>query len=322
MDHVLRWVRQFDESDRVFLLCELEHILPKSYLSKEDAINGIDYMFNFFVDLLKLNSVDELLDQSCFLRCQSDEKSQSKLLEFVDEIALKKFGRSVNDCGTKPIKYWFYLDDVLATGGTFQENITEVIENYKIENFKNDGIQILAVFFFIHSWASSNIEFIFKKKWGEFFPSTLKFFRFFEIQNNPNRNYYVKSQFHNHIYPRQSGQPQIVDDYLQSLTHASSQEKFAYRADGEPTSEVFFSSPGARERYEQIVLLKGIELIRQIKGDVKPNTRPLGLIRPSYKTFGLGSHTFTWRNISNTCPLVFWWEANGWYPLFHVKNRG
>jgi hypothetical protein len=321
-NNVLRWAKQFDEPDRLFLLSELEHIIPKSYLSKEDAIAGIDSMFTYFKDQLNLNTIDELLDQSHFLSCQDSKKSQSQLLKFVDNILTKKFGRSLNSCGINPIKYWFYIDDVLATGKTFEDNITEVVENYGIQNFKDNSIQILSIFFFLHNWASSNLEYIFKKKWGDDFITRLKFYHFFEIQNNPNRNYFIGAQSHNHAFPRRSNQPPIVEEYLESLSHATTNEKHAFRSDNEPISEVFFSSPDARNRYEQIILLKGIELINKIQGEVKPNVRPLGFIRPSYKTFGLGSHTFTWRNISNTCPLVFWWEANGWYPLFHVKNRG
>jgi hypothetical protein len=61
-----------------------------------------------------------------------------------------------------------------------------------------------------------------------------------------------------------------------------------------------------------------------IQSDVRPNIRPLGLINPTYRTFGLGTHFFTWRNIPNNSPLVFWWEVPGhnWIPLFPVMNRG
>ena len=61
-----------------------------------------------------------------------------------------------------------------------------------------------------------------------------------------------------------------------------------------------------------------------IQGEVSTNLRPLGLINPQYKIFGLGTHYFTWRNIPNNAPLVYWWEVPGhkWKPLFPVANRG
>jgi hypothetical protein len=70
------------------------------------------------------------------------------------------------------------------------------------------------------------------------------------------------------------------------------------------------------------LLKKGIEIINSINNISAEGLRPLGMTNPSYKTLGTGTHFFTWRNISNTCPLVFWWETNGWHPLFPVKNRG
>lgn len=323
-NHVIQWVNQFDESDRLFLLSEFEHILPSCYLSKEDAIQGLEGMFEFFKKQLNLPSIEDLLDQSCFLSCQSAEKSQTHLLRFIDEIVKRKFNRSVSNCGRKEIKYWFYLDDVLATGGTFEQNISDSVQSYDLTKFKKEGISILAVFFFLHNWGAANVKNIFRNKLGEDFPNTIKYFRFFEIENNPNRNYYVGSQSHNHVYPIRKDQPEKVLEYLQSLTDAKNNERFAFRPEEEPNSETFFNSRDARIRYENILLLKGIDLIYQIKGTVRSNTRPLGFIYPSYKTFGLGSHTFTWRNISNTCPLVFWWDVPGsnWYPLFPVINRG
>ncbi len=61
-----------------------------------------------------------------------------------------------------------------------------------------------------------------------------------------------------------------------------------------------------------------------IQNEIKPNIRPLGLIHPSHKTFGLGTHFFTLRNIPNNSPLVFWWgvACHDWIPLFPVANRG
>ncbi|WP_289114997.1 hypothetical protein [uncultured Psychrobacter sp.] len=99
-------------------------------------------------------------------------------------------------------------------------------------------------------------------------------------------------------------------------------EKIAFRPSNLPVKEEFYSSSQARDRYENILLKKGIELIYNIENITVESIRPLGMTNPSNKTLGTGSHFFTWRNISNTCPIVFWWETNGWYPLFPVKNRG
>lgn len=118
-------------------------------------------------------------------------------------------------------------------------------------------------------------------------------------------------------------QPANVKSYLANL-NAEKYEDYAYRRANTPANEGFFTSPENRIIYENILLQKGISIIDMIRGEVRPNLRPLGLINPSYKTFGLGTHFFTWRNIPNNSPLVFWWEVHGhdWQPLFPVANRG
>ena len=93
----------------------------------------------------------------------------------------------------------------------------------------------------------------------------------------------------------------------------------AFRNPEYPKEEKFFSSEENRIRYENILLKKGIDIINDTD-NLNVNTRPLGLTPPSHKTLGTGSHFFSWRNISNTSPLVFWWETNGWVPLFPRKH--
>lgn len=91
---------------------------------------------------------------------------------------------------------------------------------------------------------------------------------------------------------------------------ATNYADYAYREDNQPINETFFSSPENRIKYENIILEKGIELIEKIEQPKEiTNIRPLGFVYPNYKTFGLGTHFFTWRNIPNNTPLVFWWEV-------------
>jgi hypothetical protein len=99
--------------------------------------------------------------------------------------------------------------------------------------------------------------------------------------------------------------------------------EYAYRKNNIPIKEQFFSSKSNRIRFENIMLMKGIELLGGVK-KLKINHRPLGVTNPTKKIFGTGTLFFTWRNISNTTPIVFWWKITGsdWYPLFPLINRG
>ena len=69
-------------------------------------------------------------------------------------------------------------------------------------------------------------------------------------------------------------------------------------------------------RLERIFLEKGIEILDNTESKAKQQMRALGYSLPSYKDFGFGALCFTWRNVPNNTPLVFWYAGGGFYPLF------
>lgn len=79
--------------------------------------------------------------------------------------------------------------------------------------------------------------------------------------------------------------------------------------------EEFFTSAENRVKLENIFLSKGIEILKRANVH-KYNIRPLGFALPASKTFGFGALFFTWRNIPNNTPLVFWYRGGGFEPLF------
>ncbi|KPP98444.1 MAG: hypothetical protein HLUCCA01_10590 [Bacteroidetes bacterium HLUCCA01] len=317
-DRVISWVEQFDESDREFLLTELIHILPKSYISEKEARETLGGSFEYLRKKYNQESIDEFLQNSKFLSCQGLHKSQTKLLEFLREYAEEELNFNFDDCGIESEKYWVYLDDVLASGGTFRREIIEKINDYGTERFVEDDIKIISIFFFLHSWGCANSKYVILKDLGKNIASRIDFHRVFEIENDPRINYFNPNPAFNHAFPMDSSES--WREFLETLD-ADRQAQYAFRPPEKPNKESFYSSAENRNRYEQIVLNKGIEIIERIHNVGAP-VRPLGFTSPSYKTLGAGSHAFTWRNISNTCPLVYWWESNGWFPLFSVANRG
>lgn len=169
-----------------------------------------------------------------------------------------------------------------------------------------------------------NVSFALDQNIGFNLSNRLKFYRVSSIDNYPHINFYNPNPKFNHVYPKEND---IGKEFLNFIENAfdrgygMTNEKLAFRNPDYPKVEEFYSSPENRDRYENILLQKGIEIINSIENLKVQSIRPLGMTPPSYKTLGTGSHFFTWRNISNTCPLVFWW-GNNWYPLFPVKNRG
>ena len=108
-----------------------------------------------------------------------------------------------------------------------------------------------------------------------------------------------------------------VDEYTQRFKSTSPQEFF--RIAGRPRKEKLFTSPENRNRFETIILMKGVDILNNSNTKIM-NIRALGFSLPSQKSFGFGTLCFTWRNIANNTPLVFWYSGGGFYPLF-VKNQ-
>ena len=323
--HLTKWVDQFEEEDREFILTELLHLLPQSYLTKENTLRILGNEFETLRKDYGYESVVDFLDETRFLDCQENRKSQKIFLDFIDTILQEKYDYTLAKCGTKEIKNWIYFDDVLASGGTFRENILEEITNFGTEYFEKSNIKIIASFVILHTWATNNVRFAIDSKIKYKLKQRLKFYRVAEIENNPRINYYNPNPEFNHVYPVKSDLGEDILKFVEDSFERDYElrnEQFAFRNPDYPKKENFFTNSENRIRYENILMEKGFEIMKSIDNLTAQSLRPLGMTLPSNKTMGTGSHFFTWRNISNTCPLVFWWGANDWHPLFPPKNRG
>jgi hypothetical protein len=109
-----------------------------------------------------------------------------------------------------------------------------------------------------------------------------------------------------------------VNEYVSGKSFGPSGQ--FYRLKNQPPKETFFSSAENRIRLENILLRKGIEILKSTRTRLDTNLRPLGRSYPSYKDFGFGTLCFTWRNIPNNTPVVFWHKGGGWFPLFEKKS--
>lgn len=323
-DHVLEWVSQFDETDQEFILTELLHLLNQDiYVSKGKAK---EILYNFIIKItthFEYLNVESFLRDTVFLRLQPKGKSQDVLLNLLDEVLQERFGTSLGICGTFSKRNFIYLDDILATGKTFRLNmITFFEQNDYLQNLKEKKIRFLAYFFCVHSWGLNNVRYSLNKDLKDNFFMDEKLFLVkgkYIIENNIKAN----KQKLNLVYPQI--QNDLFDEYLGTLNLDNTDKSRAYRNPGQPDVEVFFTSSQNRNRLEAIFTQKGIDIINQIRDDsLKINHRPLGKTYPHYKTFGTGTMYFTWRNISNTCPIVFWWDnpAHNWKGLFPLYKRG
>lgn len=322
-EHIINWANQFEDNAE-FMLNEISHILPQVYISKETAKNFIDGHLIALQQKFGYSNITELLINTEFLDMQDAHKSQPAILGILENLLDEKYGESYLKYKTYPKVNFVYFDDILASGSTVGRHLLGWLNSNNsagvrnADNVLNGSYRLSVNLFCYHTWGRSFQEYRLIKTFENKIDKKISWFCNLEVQNHAKLN----NQSLNVAFPINE-QPANVKSYLANLT-AEKYEDYAYRKASIPAEEKFFTSPENRIMYENILLQKGISIIDMIKGEVKPNLRPLGLINPTYKTFGLGTHFFTWRNIPNNSPLVFWWEVSGhdWKPLFPVTNRG
>lgn len=329
-DNVLSWVEQFDKGDREFLLNEFLYLLEQGiYLSKTKAKQKLYSNLQELAKRFKYDRLSSFLGNAVFLDLQEKDKSQKHILDLMNELLIEKHNFPIQDCGSIAYKHFIYLDDVLATGNTVYADLKSWLSTSNIQGipycelFKENKINIVISPFCYHTWGWANVEFRLSKAF-----ESSKFIGGFimqhdlRIENNAN---FHNQKFNCAIPTFELNEVELKQSvaYLHSLNLFRDEDK-AFRKSNTPIVETFYSSESSRNKFESIILRKGIEILEKVKDLKTPQIRPLGYTIKSHKTFGLGTLYFTWRNISNTCPLVFWWDnpKHGWKGLFPLKNRG
>lgn len=328
VEHIINWASQFGE-DGEFVLSELLHFLPEIYISKEKAKDLLRARLLEIQRFYRYKTMNEMVTNTYFFNVQRDYKSQSEILNIVDEILQSEYMIDYKDSLDNPKTNFVYFDDILATGGTIFRDLSSwleskddgVNENYKAVINKTKTLAISL--FCYHSFGYSNMEWRLMKQFDDKIQKVLIVGKDYVIENHIKTKWIAENQKLNCVYPINEQSNKTLE-YLAGL-EAENDSVPAFRPSNLPKTEIFFSSSENRIKLEKIFLEKGIELLNKVQTD-NPDRRkrPLGDTVRSHKTFGTGTLFFTWRNISNTCPLVFWWDVPGhnWTPLFCVKNRG
>lgn len=326
-ERIILWANQFGENAE-FVLREVSHIIPQVYVSKAKAKTSISSQVKKLMQIFRYESITRFLADTEFLDLQPPYKSQKAILTLLEEILAAEYGESLEKYKKLSKINFVYFDDILATGSTIGKDLISWLNSVdgngiqNVQHLLTNKYKLSVNLFCLHSWGQAFLKNRLNKSFEENYRanvgSKIRWFCDYNIENHAKWN----NQSLNVAFPTEE-QPPNVKAYLANLT-ASKYEDYAYRKSHNPVNEKFFTSSENRIIYENLILEKGISIIKMIKGEVKPNIRPLGLMNPTYKTFGLGTHFFTWRNIPNNSPLVFWWEVLGhsWIPLFPVVNRG
>lgn len=322
-ESIREWAEQFG-NDAEFMLAETNNILEKTYLPKDVAI---DLLRNFIKGHLlrhKYNDIVSYLKDVCFLRLQPKGKSQDVLVDMVEDIIRTDYGLDVADFEEYPKKLFIYFDDVLITGGTIGDDLANWLnEDNRINDLNNHTIKLEVNLFVEHRFGHNMVLFRMENITCKGLNTgNIHIWRYYEIENHLKLPYIYGGQKLNAVaIPVKETLSSDAIKYWEELD-AQKHSDYAFRPECRPAKEEYFTSAENRIRFEKILVDKGLYIINQIQGEVKSNVRPLGFIYPSYKTFGVGTLFFTWRNVPNNSPLVFWWDVPGhnWKPLFPAKR--
>lgn len=329
-ERVQNWINQFNEDDRVFILDEMLNIFKKRYCTKEDGISFLKQTIDFLIKHFKYENAKSLIEETEFLSLQESGKSQSVFLGLLKEVLKQEYGYDFESHKPKSIKNYLYIDDILCTGNTLfqdmQEWLNETVNDKKrIEDIQANGQRIIFSYIFMHSKNYYKKLAQMKYQINDKIKDSITMARWVEIDNNSNKPF-SKCEV---AKPIDNDLPERINTYKEEickLVDEYSGDKYTvdedfFRPNNIPSEEKLFTSPENRNRLEKIFLEKGIEILDKTESVTKQQMRALGYSLPSFKDFGFGALCFTWRNVPNNTPLVFWYAGGGFFPLFEKHTK-
>lgn len=294
-DHVEKWVEQFDREVQKPILSELDHVLKKTYFSKEDVTR--------FLAALVVNE-DFAGDDPCsfwkgvnFLKIQRGGNSQREMLEMFDIILFDECGLKTADCGQKSTLY-VYLDDAVFSGNRVRTDLVNWIGAAA-----PDDAEVHMVTIALHAggqyYASTKIN---ENCRAAKKTISVRWWRSLTIED---RRTYINSS--DVLRPTVVPEDPMVKAYASTLKYPPD-----LRRPGNVGGNKFFSGEEGRHILEQEFLKAGVK-IRSVCPNLNVYQRPLGNV--VLETLGFGSMLVTFRNCPNSSPLALW-AGDPWYPLF------
>lgn len=324
-DRVRNWIIQFNEDDRSFILEEMLNIFKKRYCTKKDGISFLKQTIDFLVKHFKYENPKSLFEETEFLSLQESGKSQSVFLGLLKEVLKQDYDYDLENHEPKSVKNYLYIDDILCTGNTLYQDmfkwLSETVNNKRrIEDIQEQGQRIIFSYIFLH-----NKNFHKKVAQMKFYISdkindSITMARWVEIDNNSNKSFSkcaIAKPINEELSERvNTYKEEICNSVDQHSGNRYSVAEDFFRSNNIPTQEDLFTSAKNRNRLERIILEKGVEILDNTESVTKQQMRALGYSLPSSKDFGFGALCFTWRNVPNNTPLVFWYAGGGFFPLF------
>ena len=301
-DHVEKWVSQFDESSRFHILEELDHVLSRTYFSKnviKEFLSGIVINNGITGD-----DIHEFWKNTNLVEIQENGSSQSDFLEIFNEALQDKVGLNKNQCGNGNNTF-VYIDDAIFSGKRLRDDICKWISESAPTN-ATLYVVVIAVYDESY-WAERQI---------------MKHAK--ALGKNINMNIYRCIQLENRKAYKDNSDvlwPTTIPNDEQTQKHAemvNSQFNIEFRNGSSLGNNGIFKTNEGRQILEQEFLIKGVGIYESTENFPKSLARPLGF--SSLTTLGFGSTVVTYRNCPNNAPMVLW-ASHPWYPLFPRKQN-
>jgi hypothetical protein len=306
IQHVDRWVAQFDQAVREPLLLEMDHILSQTYVSRETVVAFLTSLLNH-QPLVGPNPAQFWRAANIF-RAQRLGNSQREMLAIFDSLLQQTHGFGINVCGS-PNGPCVYIDDASFSGGHVSGDLEPWVQTaaaqhatihiavmayysfgkYSTEKHLNEVAARLGKTLHIQWWSTEKVA---------------------EQDGLEDRKIYRDRS--DVFWPKEIPVDPAVQAYVGTLKWAP----ILRNGDSVGTFGVFRSSDG-RALMEREFLRAGVK-IRGMCPYLNQHQRPLG--NKTMPTLGFGATIVTFRNCPNNCPLA-WWAGDPWYPLFRRKTN-
>jgi len=293
--HVEKWVSQFDAGVRLPILREMDHVLKKTYFSKDRVLAFLRGLLN--AKDVTGNNPRAFWENAHFLNIQQNGSSQVEMLRLLDEILREEFGLSIANSRTDS-NVFVYLDDGIFSGNRIRADLERWIAGAAPNTARVHVITMVQY---------TNGRHYAKTSISQLQESTRKDIDTFwraEILLENRKSFKNSSDV---LWPVSLPDDIETREYAEQFQHS-----LEFRRAGKTGKNKLFSSDSARQMLENEFLKTGVK-IRHICPRLGEYQRPLGNMR--LNSLGLGSLVVTYRNCPNNAPLALW-AGNPWYPLF------
>lgn len=313
-NHVEKWVSQFDDHHEI-ILEETLSLLKSFYFSKEDIgkyLNG-----TFSNKKIWGEDIEKNISNTVFLDFQEKGESQHRLYKKAQKEIFSLYNLDIekNRCDYGMNSY-LYLDDCMFSGVTLTRDLSRLIDEVP------HGSKIDIVFIIVHSfadwWVKKNLEEKIKEKNIE-----LNIWRYKTINNSGGKN-----KKYDCLWPK-FYESENVQEYIERMNEESEnnpKKKVRQFRTDDYSGEIYISEKN-REILEKQLMEAGLRIIN-FCDNTNQYMRPMGF--DNRISFGFGAFFATYLNMSNNCPLAYWWgdatadeyhPFSKWYPLLPRKSN-